>query len=302
MTTTSTSTNMSTDTTGGGAAVPRPARRGRAAAYAARAAGLLTRNVAIVLLGLFILAPLATLAIGAFAETWFFPSALPTHWSLSWWGQVLTTQGLGRSIELSVMFALVSTAVSAVVCLPAAYAFGRRRFRGKTAMMMSIFAINAFPKIGLYIALASLLYAVNLMGSFAGVVVVQSLTTIVTMTWIPAGSFAAVPKPLEEAARDAGASPWRVFRTVTLPLARPGILVAVILSFLSCMDESQGTLLVGVPNYVTMPVEMYTLISSFPVSATAVFSVLLTLPSVVLLLVARRYLFDGTLASGYQLR
>lgn len=274
----------------------------RLLAVGTRLAGLTGRNLAIVLLGLFILAPLVTLGIGAFAETWFYPSALPTHWSLSWWHQVLTTQGLGRSIELSVMFAVVSTAVSAVVCLPAAYAFGRHRFRGKTAMMMSIFAVNAFPKIGLYIALASLLYAVNLMGSFAGVVVVQSLTTIVTMTWIPAGSFAAVPAPLEEAARDAGASAWHVFRTVTLPLARPGILVAVILSFLSCLDESQGTLLVGVPNYVTMPVQMYTLIASFPVSATAVFSVLLTLPSVVLLLVARRYLFDGTLASGYQLR
>lgn len=279
-----------------------PAARRRAEIVARKAARLASKNAAIVLLGLFILAPLATLAIAAFAETWFYPAALPSQWSLSWWGQVLTTQGLSRSIELSIVFAVVSTAVSAVLCLPAAYAFGRQRFRGKTAMMMTIFAVNAFPKIGLYIALASLLYAANLMGTFAGVVVVQSLTTIVTMTWIPAGSFAAVPKPLEEAARDAGASSWRVFRTVTLPLARPGILVAVILSFLSCMDESQGTLLVGVPNYVTMPVQMYTLIDSFPGPATAVFSVLLTLPSVVLLLVARRYLFDGTLAAGYQLR
>jgi putative spermidine/putrescine transport system permease protein len=76
----------------------------------------------------------------------------------------------------------------------------------------------------------------------------------------------------------------------------------VILSFLSCLDESQGTLLAGVPRYVTMPVQMYTLLGNFPGPATAVFSVLLTVPSVVLLLVARRYLFDGTLASGYQLR
>jgi putative spermidine/putrescine transport system permease protein len=289
-----------TSTTAPIASQPAPPRRlGR---VATRCVSTLTRNIGIIALGLFILAPLVTLAVAAFAETWFYPSALPTKWSLVWWGRVLTTQGLGRSIELSVVFAVVATLVSAVLCLPAAYAFGRHRFRGKTAMMMSIFAVNAFPKIGLYIALASLLYAFNLIGSFAGVIVVQALTTIVTMTWIPAGSFASVPAPLEEAARDAGASRARVFWTVTLPLARPGILVAVILSFLSCLDESQGTLLVGVPNYVTMPVQMYTLLANFPGSATAVFSVILTLPSVVLLLVARRYLFDGTLASGYQLR
>jgi putative spermidine/putrescine transport system permease protein len=270
--------------------------------WAGRAGRMLGKNVGIVALGLFILAPLVTLAIGAFAWNWFYPSALPSRWSLVWWSRILTTSGLVRSIELSLVFAVVATAVSALVCLPAAYVFGRHKFRGKTAMMMSIFAVNAFPKMGLYIALASLLYAFNLIGTFTGVVVVQLLTTLVTMTWIPAGSFAAVPTALEEAARDAGASRWRVFRTVTLPLARPGILVAVILSFLSCLDEAQGTLLVGAPNYITMPVQMYNLLGNFPGPATAVFSVLLTLPSVVLLLVARKYLFDGTLASGYQLR
>lgn len=276
-------------------------RVGRAAA--ARRAGWATvRVIGIVALGLFILAPLVTLAIGAFAWNWFYPSALPSVWSLVWWSRIMTTQGLVGSIELSFVFASVATAVSAVLCLPAAYAFGRYRFRGKAAMMMSIFAVNAFPKMGLYIALASVLYAFNLMSTFTGVVVVQLLTTLVTMTWIPAGSFASVPTALEEAARDAGAGSWRVFWTVTLPLARPGILVAVILSFLSCLDEAQGTLLVGVPTYVTMPVQMYNLIASFPGPATAVFAVLLTIPSVILLFFVRKYLFDGTLASGYQLR
>jgi putative spermidine/putrescine transport system permease protein len=279
----------STVTSGVRSAVTRPARSA-------------ARIVGIVALGLFILAPLVTLAIGAFAYNWFYPSALPTAWSLVWWTRILTASGLVSSIELSLIFATVATAVSMLVCLPAAYAFGRYRFRGKSAMMVSIFAVNAFPKIGLYIALASLLYAFNLVGTFSGVVVVQLLTTVVTMTWIPAGSFAAVPIALEEAARDAGASRWRVFRTVTLPLARPGILVAVILSFLSCLDEAQGTLLVGAPNYITMPVQMYNLLGSYPGPATAVFSLLLALPSVILLLLVRRYLFDGTLASGYQLR
>lgn len=268
----------------------------------ARASRAIVRNIGIVALGLFILAPLITLAIGAFAWNWFYPSALPTVWTFTWWSRILTTQGLLSSIELSLVFAVVATAASAVLCLPAAYAFGRYRFRGKSTMMISIFAVNAFPKMGLYIALASLLYAFNLIGTFTGVVVVQLLTTLVTMTWIPAGSFAAVPTALEEAARDAGAGPWRVFRTVTLPLARPGILVALILSFLSCLDEAQGTLLVGAPGYITMPVQMYNLIANFPGPATAVFAVLLALPSVILLFFVRKYLFDGTLASGYQLR
>jgi ABC-type spermidine/putrescine transport system permease subunit II len=65
------------------------------------------------------------------------------------------------------------------------------------------------------------------------------------MTWIPAAAFAAVPKNLEEAARDAGASKFRVFRGITLRMAAPGILVAMVMSFISAFDEAQGTYLPG---------------------------------------------------------
>ena len=56
-----------------------------------------------------------------------------------------------------------------------------------------------------------------------------------------------MPRSLEEAAQDAGAGKFRVFLTVTLPLALPGILVAMIMSFLASFDEAQGTYLVGAP-------------------------------------------------------
>ena len=77
-----------------------------------------------------------------------------------------------------------------------------------------------------------------------------------------------------------GAGRLRTFFSVTLPLAAPGILVAMVLAFLASLDEAQGTFLVGVPNYVTMPVQMYSLVSDYPPEAAAVFSVLLAVPSV----------------------
>ena len=85
------------------------------------------------------------------------------------------------------------------------------------------------------------------METFLGVVIVQLIGTIVFMTWIPTAAFSAVPRSLEEAARDVGAGPLRVFFRVTFPLAAPGIMVAVILTFLASFDEAQGTFLVGVP-------------------------------------------------------
>lgn len=256
--------------------------------------------VAVVLLFVFIFGPLVWLLLWACAGVWHYPALLPQKWSLSWWGKVFDYPSLARSVELSFLFAPTVTALSAIVCLPAAYAFARFRVPGRRALMIVLFSVNAFPKIGLYITIATLFFALDLMGTFLGVVLIQLLGTIVFMTWIPTAAFAAVPRSLEEAARDVGAGHLRTFFAVTLPLAAPGIFVAMVLSFLASLDEAQGTFLVGIPNYVTMPVQMYSLVSDYPPEAAAVFAVLLSVPSVVLMLLVRKYVMGGSLARGFQ--
>jgi putative spermidine/putrescine transport system permease protein len=126
------------------------------------------------------------------------------------------------------------------------------------------------------------------------------INTLVVMTWIPAAGFDSVPRELEEAARDAGAGPLRTFWRVTLPIAMPALIVAGILAFLAAFDEAQGTLIVGAPRITTMPVLMYTLVTNYPEPASAVFSILLAVPSLILLLIARRFLLAGYLAAGFK--
>ena len=251
---------------------------------------------------LFMVGPLVWIALRAFSDIWPYPSFLPSDWTVKWWHEVFADKTLGHSIKLSFEFAPVVTAVSAAICLPAAYAFSRFNFPGRRILLVSLFATNAFPKIGLYVAMAGVFYSLNLMGTFFGVVFVQLIGTVVFMTWIPAAAFSAVPRSLEEAARDAGAGPLRVFLRITFPLAAPGILVAMILSFLYSFDEAQGTFLVGIPNYITMPTEMYTLVLNYPEQAAAVFSILLAIPSVVLMSLVRKHVMGGRLAEGFQIR
>jgi putative spermidine/putrescine transport system permease protein len=258
-----------------------------------------------VLLGLFILGPLIALCIWAFADRWFYPAMLPTHWTWNWWQEIFDparNPTIGQSVIWSFIFAPLVTLLSAALCLPASYAYARGRFPGQRVFLISLFATNAFPKIGLYITMAGLFYSLELMNTFWGVVLVQMLSTIVVMTWIPTAAFSAVPRELEDAARDAGASLWTTFWRVTFPLALPGILVALILAFLAAFDEAQGTFLVGAPTYITMPVEMYTLVSDYPHQAAAVFSIVLSIPSFVLLLLVRKYIIGGSLAAGFHLK
>ena len=248
----------------------------------------------------FILGPLATLLVWAFAGTWLFPSLLP-QWSLQWWTYVLTNADVAKAIRMSVLSAPTATLLSALICIPAAYAFARLEFPGRRVLLLSFLGANAFPKIGLYVSIATLFYRLNLMDTFAGVVLIQLVNTLLFMIWIPTGTFRGINRNLEEAARDAGAGPLRTFFQVTLPIALPGLIVAALFSFIAAFDEAQGSLIVGTPNHVTMPVLMYGLVLSYPQPVGAVFSVLLSLPSVILLLVTQRYLRAGYLAAGYSL-
>jgi len=259
-------------------------------------------TVLVVALLVFMVGPLIWLALRAFSDIWPYPRFLPSDWTLKWWHSVFADKSLGNSIKLSFEFAPVVTVASAAICLPAAYAFSRLNFPGRRFFLVSLFATNAFPKIGLYISMAGVFYTFNLMGTFLGVVFVQLIGTIVFMTWIPAAAFSSVPRSLEEAARDAGAGPLRVFFRITFPLAAPGIFVAMVLSFLYSFDEAQGTFLVGIPNYITMPTEMYTLVLNYPEQAGAVFSILLAVPSIILMSLVRKHIMGGRLAEGFQLR
>jgi putative spermidine/putrescine transport system permease protein len=248
----------------------------------------------------FLLLPLLTLLLWAVADKWFYPALLPQEFGLRWWGWIWDNTSLAKAASYSFTIAPMVTLLSWVVCLPAAYAFARFRFPLRRVLYVSLLASNAFPKLGLYIAIATVFFQLNLMGTFWGVVLVQLINTIVTMTWIPAAGFASVPRELEEAARDLGASPLRVFFSVTLPIAMPSVIVASILTFLSSLDEAQATLLIGSPNIVTMPVQMYTLVGNYPEPVGAIFSVLLTIPSVALLWAARKFLLGGYLAAGFR--
>ena len=117
---------------------------------------------------------------------------------------------------------------------------------------------------GIYTAMAVIFYKLNLIGTFAGVVLVHIVNTMMFMVWIPSGAFRTVHIQQEESARDVGASPLRTFLMVTLPMAKPGIIVASLYTFLGSMEEAQGSLLIGLPNVHTMPSELYGIIMSFP--------------------------------------
>lgn len=258
--------------------------------------------IVLILFMIFFVGPLLNLVLLAFSGKWQYPALFPEVWSFKWWHFVFSNSNISRSMILSFEFAPIVTLLSIIICVPAAYAFARLKFPFRQWFLFSFLLTNAFPKMGLYVSIAVLFYKFGLMDTFVGVVLIQLVNTLMFMTWIPASAFRNVHKAQEEAALDAGANGLKVFFSVTLPMALPGILVASIFAFLASLDEAQGTLMVGAPDFVTMPVIMYSLVTDYPGTAGAVFSILLTLPSILLLLVAKRFLGANALANGFQMK
>ena len=232
---------------------------------------------------LFFYGPLMNTLMLAFAEQYQVPHVIPTKFGFQWWQYILSQDNLLQSIFSSFLIALFTTILSMIICLPAAYALARFEFKGKRFFLFSFLLSNAFPKIGLYTALGILFYKFQLMGTFTGVIIVHILNTMIFMIWIPSSSFQSIPIQQEEAARDMGAGPIRTFMQITMPAAVPGIAVSGMYTFLGSLEEAQGTLLVGFPEIKTMATSMYGIILDYPPMAGAVFSLLLVIPTILLL-------------------
>ncbi|OOB79278.1 MAG: polyamine ABC transporter permease [Epulopiscium sp. Nuni2H_MBin003] len=243
--------------------------------------------------------PLANLAMLAFGNRYEAPAVFPQEFGFRWWEFVLSQKSLLSAISTSFILAIVVTIVSMIICLPAAYALARYEFKGRRFLQFSFLLCNAFPKMGLYISIAIVYYKLNLMGTFVGVVLIHVINTMMFMTWIPAGAFRSVHRQQEEAARDAGAGAMLTFMKITLPMAMPGIAVASIFTFLASIEEAQGTLLVGFPQVKTIPVELYGVIMQYPTSAGPVLSIILILPTIVIMLIAKKYISADAISKGF---
>ncbi|CAN7618378.1 ABC transporter permease subunit [Rhizobium rhizogenes] len=253
-----------------------------------------------VVLTVIIVLPLLVVGVWAFSEVWRYPSLVPQQFGLRFWHQTLSRADVWDAVFLSLRLATTVTLLSAVICLPAAYAFARLRFPGRDVLFLSFLASHAFPKFGLLVAIAGIFLKLGLISTFWGVVLIQLVGTLMLMIWIPVAAFQNVDKHMEEAARDAGAGAVRVFWSITLPQAAPTIAAALLLTFVSTFYETEGAWLIGAPEIKTMPVLMINFINSqIVVQYGAVLSVMLWVPSFIALMFARRVVGTGAFARGF---
>ncbi len=206
-----------------------------------------------------------------------------------------------RDAMNSLIVALSTTVVGVVVSCTAAYALSRFRFPGRKAGLTTFLVVQMFPATLLLLPLYVILDKLGLLNSLVGLVLVYSTTAIPFCVWTLKGYFDTLPRELEEAARIDGASTWMIFRKIILPLARPGIAVTALFSFMTAWNEFiMAFMFMTDESKYTLPVLIQSSVGQFSADwgLFAAGAVVTSIPVMVAFYVLQKYLVGGLTAGA----
>lgn len=251
---------------------------------------LTLKLLGIVVVLFLILGPLSSLVLWSFAEKWYWPSALPQQTGLFYWQKIMRSADLIRSLQVGLWIAFLVTALTLFFTVPLGYMLARFSIPFKALILLLFLLPQAFPQLPVFANATVILYRFDLGATVPGVVLIHIVGALVFAAWTMTAVFKSIPVELEEAAINLGASRLRTFWAIALPLAIPGIVASALLVFLYSLDEFTGTLLVGVPFVITLPVFMYNAAQGYELQVASITAMLLMVPGVVLLLLMERYM------------
>lgn len=201
-----------------------------------------------------------------------------------------------RSMGNSLLVGVVSTVLSAVIAVPAAWAVGRFAMH-RTASVILVARI--VPAISLLVPWYYLFAQLGLVGSFTALVLSHMFVSVPLIMWIMISFFAGLPVELEEAAQVDGLSAFGAFWRITLPLAAPGTATASLLAFVFSWNNFMFALVFADDSTQTVPVTLFNFISyaSTDWGGLMAATTLITVPVVLAALLGQKYLVAG-LTSG----
>ena len=174
------------------------------------------------------------------------PTYLPEQWVprnyLTMWSTPETP--LPFNLVSTIVIAICGTLLVLAVALPAAYYTARFRFPGRTAFMLLVLFTQMLQPTVLATGLFREFVALGINDTWLAMILVNGAFNLSFAVWIMHSFFASVPEEVEEAAMLDGASRLQILRRVTLPLVWPGVVTAIIFTFVACWNEFAASLVI----------------------------------------------------------
>lgn len=197
-----------------------------------------------------------TVLLSSFANTWF-GGWLPDSFSTKWYVFAVDEFNLWRVLRVTLIVAVTVVALSLLVGVPAAYALARLNFRGKGLVFLVLLLPIMVPPITYGIPLATMLYEYGLAGNLSGVIIANLVPAFPFVVVIMVPFIEQIDPNLERSASMLGASRFRIFTRVLLPLAIPGVLAAGLLALVRTIAMFELTFLTAGASSQTLVVSLY---------------------------------------------
>jgi putative spermidine/putrescine transport system permease protein len=204
----------------------------------------------------FILAPIAIVCAVAFTPLGYL--SLPTHGlSLRWFRAIGSNPEFVEAFWASLWLATLSASIALCFTLPSALAIARYRFPGRDALLAFLQSPLMIPPVVLGIAFLRFFTQIGLAGTFFGLVLGHVIIVMPYALRLVVAASAGIDPQTDHAAISLGASWWRSFRRVTLPMILPGVASGWVLAFITSFDEVSMTVFIASPRTTTLPVRLF---------------------------------------------
>ena len=201
-----------------------------------------------------------------------------------------------RGFKNSAIIAVGATLISTVLSIPAAYGLARFRFIGKKAFILFFLITQMMPSTLVLTSLYIMFSKVGLLNTYMAPILADATLGIPFSIIILRSYFLAVPKELDEAASIDGCGSVKSFFLIMMPLARPGVIVAAVFSFVYAWgDLLYGITFITDPNMRPITSSIYNYVQQYQTlwNSTMAFGIIAISPIVLIFIFMQKYIVSG---------
>lgn len=227
----------------------------------------------------------------------------PLNPTLSSYRTVFNNPDFIQALGNSVLVAGTTVLLSLLIGSFGAYALGRMRFRGRSAMLYLVLSMTMFPAIAILGALFTMVRGLGIYNTPWALIMTYMTFSLPFTVWVLSNFFKSLPAELEQAAYVDGATTFQTFYLILLPLTAPGLVTTGLLTFIAAWNEFLYALTFTLtPNARTVPpaIALFSGAQEFeiPWGDIMAAAVVVTVPLVVLVLVFQQRLVEGLTAGA----
>jgi multiple sugar transport system permease protein len=229
------------------------------------------------------------------------PKWFPSGGSLANYRFALTHTQVPWYLWNSTLVAIVATAATLAIGVPAAYVLSRERFRGRTPLMATLLAVQMVSPVILLVPIYGVVERLGLIDTHGGLILVYAAMQVPFTVWVLKNFFDAVPRSIFEAARLDGATRARTLVSIVLPIMTPGLGATAIFNLAAYWSEfSLALVLLDSQERFTMPLGLFSFQSAYETDwqLLAAASFIALVPVIAAFILLQRFFVAGLTAGA----